>query len=92
MTLCTLVAGAGLILVVRPLMVRAQATGNILMAAEKSYIHFLTEHIIGMKAVKYRGCAGTRACERSDACTATAKPLDTHGAHPFHQRKFVSAL
>lgn len=55
MTLCTLIAGAGLLLVVRPLMARAQATGNLLIATEKSYAHFLSEHIIGMKAVKAAG-------------------------------------
>src|SRR3989344_5900989 len=55
MTVSTLVAGAMLLFVVRPFMERAQATGNILIATEKNYTQFLSEHIIGMKAVKAAG-------------------------------------
>lgn len=55
MTVSTLVAGSALLLAVRPLTKRAQATGNTLMMTEKNYAHFLGEHIIGMKAIKAAG-------------------------------------
>lgn len=55
MTLCTLIAGVGLLFVVRPLMLRAQASGDVLIATEKNYHHFLSEHIIGIKAIKAAG-------------------------------------
>lgn len=74
MTLCTLVAGAALLLVVRPLMVRIQSTGNVLIATEKSYMHFLSEHIIGMKAVKAAG-AEERAIESGGALVRMLRTL-----------------
>ncbi len=55
MTLSTLVAAIVLLFVVRPLLSRAQKTADVLAATEKSYLHFLGEHIIGMKAVKAAG-------------------------------------
>ncbi|MFI5260391.1 MAG: ABC transporter ATP-binding protein [Candidatus Paceibacteria bacterium] len=55
MTLCALIGGVVLLLVVRPLMLRTQAMGNRLTVTEKSYSQFLSEHIIGMKAVKAAG-------------------------------------
>lgn len=74
MTVSTLVAGGGLLFVVRPLMVRAQATGNILIATEKNYTHFLSEHIIGMKAVKAAG-AQERALESGGALVKMLRTL-----------------
>lgn len=55
MTACTLVAGVVLLLIVRPLMSRTQKMGNELTGVEKSYAQFLSEHVIGMKAVKAAG-------------------------------------
>ncbi|HEY4501178.1 MAG TPA: ABC transporter ATP-binding protein [Candidatus Paceibacterota bacterium] len=55
MTVSTLVVGVVLLFAVRPLMIRIQSIGNVLIATEKSYLHFLGEHIIGMKAVKAAG-------------------------------------
>lgn len=79
MTLCTLIAGAGLLLVVRPLMVRAQAVGNILMATEKGYAHFLSEHIIGMKAVKAAGVE-EHALESGGTLVRTLRALSIRAA------------
>lgn len=54
-TLYTLVAGAILLLIVRPLLSRSQAIANLLVTTEKNYTHFLSEHIIGAKAFKAAG-------------------------------------
>src|SRR3989344_346783 len=74
MTVSTLVAGAMLLFVVRPFMERAQATGNILIATEKNYTQFLSEHIIGMKAVKAAG-AEERALESGGALVKMLRML-----------------
>ena len=79
MTLCTLVAGAVLLLVVRPLMVRTQATADLLIATEKSYTHFLSEHIIGMKAIKAAG-AEERALENGGTLVRMLRTLSIRGA------------
>lgn len=55
MTVSTLIASVILLFVVRPLSLRAQATANLVVATEKSYTHFLSEHIIGAKVVKAAG-------------------------------------
>ncbi len=52
MTLATVVAGGLLLSIVRPLMRRIQSAGNTMAAVEKEVSHFLSEHILGMKAVK----------------------------------------
>jgi ATP-binding cassette, subfamily C, bacterial len=54
-TLYTLVVGAILLLIVRPLLSRSQAIANLLVATEKNYTHFLSEHIMGAKAFKAAG-------------------------------------
>jgi ABC-type multidrug transport system fused ATPase/permease subunit len=54
-TLSTLVAGAVLLLLVRPLIKRLQQTGGAMVATEKNISQFLGEHIIGMKAIKAAG-------------------------------------
>lgn len=74
MTLFTLIAGAGLIFIVQPLMRRAQATADILIAAEKNYVHFLSEHIIGMKAIKAAGVA-ERAIESGRTIIGSLRSL-----------------
>lgn len=74
MTLCTLVAGVGLLFVVRPLMLRAQASGDVLIATEKNYHHFLSEHIIGMKAVKAAGVEA-RALKNGGALIQSLRKL-----------------
>ncbi len=52
MTMETLVAGVVLLLIVRPFMRRIQQIGGATAMIEKDISHFLTEHILGMKAVK----------------------------------------
>lgn len=79
MTLCTLIAGAGLLLIVRPLMVRAQAIGDTLIATEKGYAHFLGEHIIGMKAVKAAGVQ-EHALESGGTLVRTLRTLSIRAA------------
>ena len=74
MTLCALGAGVFLLVVVRPLMMRIQSTGNVLIATEKSYMHFLSEHIISMKAVKAAG-AEERALGSGGALVRTLRAL-----------------
>ena len=79
MTLFTLIAGAVLLLIVRPLMVRTQATADLLIATEKSYAHFLSEHIIGMKAVKAAGVE-ERAIENGGTLVRMLRKLSIRGA------------
>lgn len=54
-TLLTLFGGAILLLLVRPLMSRAGHMGEAMTITEKSFSQFLTEHILGMKAIKASG-------------------------------------
>ena len=79
MTLFTLIAGAVLLLIVRPLMVRTQATADLVVATEKSYAHFLSEHIIGMKAVKAAGVE-ERAIENGGTLVRMLRKLSIRGA------------
>ncbi len=58
MTLSTLVAGAILLLLIRPFMRRIQQGGADMGVTEKKVSHFLSEHILGMKAVKASGEEG----------------------------------
>lgn len=51
-TLSTLVAGAVLLGVVRPLMRKMQQTGGALAETEKNISHFVSEHVMGMKMLK----------------------------------------
>ncbi len=79
MTLSTLIASAVLLFVVRPLSLRAQATANLVVATEKSYTHFLSEHIIGAKAVKAAGVED-RALESGGALVRVLRTLSIRGA------------
>jgi ABC-type multidrug transport system fused ATPase/permease subunit len=74
MTFWTLVAGTFLLLVVRPFLSRSQVTANILVATEKSYTHFLSEHISGIKAVKAAGVE-ERALKSGGALLRTMRGL-----------------
>lgn len=55
MTLATLVAGAVLLGIVRPLMRRMQVMADAMSITEKKVSQFLSEHVLGMKAVKASG-------------------------------------
>ena len=74
MTVSTLFVGIILLFAIRPLMVRIQSIGNVLIATEKSYLHFLGEHIIGMKAVKAAG-AEERAISSGGALVRLLRTL-----------------
>ncbi|TSC65109.1 MAG: ATP-binding cassette, subfamily B, bacterial MsbA [Parcubacteria group bacterium Gr01-1014_91] len=74
MTVSTLFVGIVLLFAIRPLMVRIQSIGNVLIATEKSYLHFLGEHIIGMKAVKAAG-AEERAISSGGALVRLLRTL-----------------
>lgn len=54
-TLSTAIGGAVLMLIIRPLSQRLRNMGRDLAATEKKISQFLSEHIIGMKAVKVAG-------------------------------------
>lgn len=79
MTVSTLVASVVLLFVVRPLSLRAQTTANLIVATEKGYTHFLSEHIIGAKAVKAAGVE-ERALESGGALVRTLRRLSIRGA------------
>src|SRR3989344_5590689 len=79
MTVSALVASATLLLVVRPLLSRAQATANLLVTTEKSYTHFLSEHIIGLKAVKAAGIE-EHALESGGTLVRILRTLSIRGA------------
>jgi len=64
MTFITLGGGAILLLVVKPFLRRTRSTGEQMASTEKSFTQFLSEHIIGMKAVKSAGVE-RRALESS---------------------------
>ncbi len=55
MTLFTLVGGAVLLLIVRPLLLKSRRMGDAIAETEKGYAQFLTEHIMGMKVLKTAG-------------------------------------
>jgi ATP-binding cassette subfamily C protein len=55
MTFYTIGGGAILLLVLRPLLRRAQNIGQQAAGVEKQFAQFLTEHIVGMKSVKAAG-------------------------------------
>ena len=55
MTLYTLVAGAVLLLIVKPLFKRTRGIAEELAKVEKLFAQFLSEHIIGMKSIKAAG-------------------------------------
>ncbi len=54
-TMSAALGGAILLFVVRPLTRRVQRFGTMMSSAEKNISSFLTEHVIGMKAVKAAG-------------------------------------
>ncbi|MEK7613237.1 MAG: ABC transporter ATP-binding protein [Patescibacteria group bacterium] len=54
-TLLTMGGGVILIVFIRPLLARTQKTGEEVASTEKRFAQFLTEHIIGMKAIKAAG-------------------------------------
>lgn len=55
MTLCTLVGGGVLLLVVRPFLSRTRRAGEDMSSTEKHLSQFITEHTMGMKALKASG-------------------------------------
>lgn len=55
MTVSAVAAAAALLFIVRPFMTHAQKMATELASTEKNYTHFLSEHIMGMKAVKAAG-------------------------------------
>ena len=55
MTLYTVLGGAVLLLVVRPFLSRTRGAGEAMAVTEKQITQFISEHIIGMKAVKAAG-------------------------------------
>jgi ABC-type multidrug transport system fused ATPase/permease subunit len=54
-TFLTVLGGVILLIIVRPLLARTRHVGGEMAVTEKSMTQFLTEHIIGMKAVKAAG-------------------------------------
>lgn len=74
MTVGALAAAVTLLVIVRPLMSRAQKMADELAHTEKNYTHFLSEHIIGMKAVKAAGIEG-RAVESGGTLVRTLRTL-----------------
>lgn len=74
MTASALVAAITLLVIVRPFMSRAQVMASELAATEKTYIHFLSEHIIGMKAIKATG-AEERAVESGSMLVRSLRAL-----------------
>lgn len=79
MTAFTIVAGAGLLFVIRPLMKRVQAVADLLVATEKNYAHFLSEHLIGMKSIKAAGVE-ERALENGGTLVRILRKLSIRGA------------
>ncbi len=57
-TISAAAGGAVLLGVVRPFTLRMQRIGNATSKAEKDISNFLTEHVIGMKAIKVAGKEG----------------------------------
>lgn len=55
MTMYTLIAGAVLLFIIRPLFRRTRRIAEELASVEKRFAQFLSEHIIGMKSVKAAG-------------------------------------
>lgn len=64
LTVVTLFAGSSLFIVIRPLVRRMRNRTEAMAATEKNIAHFLSEHVLGMKAVK-ASAAEQAAVERS---------------------------
>ncbi len=84
MTLATLAAGAVLLGIVRPLMRRMQQMADAMATTEKKVAQFLSEHILGMKAVKASGA--------EDSALAYSHQLFTYLRHLYVKKAFVRAL
>lgn len=74
MTLCTLVGGGVLLLVVRPFLSRTRRAGEDMSATEKHLSQFITEHTLGMKALKASGLEA-RAMGAGDALLSLLRRL-----------------
>lgn len=79
MTVSALTAAIVLLVIVRPFMSRAQKMAAELAATEKTYMHFLSEHIIGMKAIKATG-AEERAVASGGMLVRTLRTLSVRMA------------
>lgn len=55
MTVCTLLGGGALLLLVRPLLARTRDAAREMSGTEKQLSQFITEHTIGMKSLKAAG-------------------------------------
>ncbi len=73
-TLFTLGGGALLLIVTRPFLGRTQRTGEEMATTEKKFAQFLSEHIIGMKAIKAAGVE-ERALQKSNTLVAYLRTL-----------------
>lgn len=74
MTILTLVGGLFLLMVARPFLGRTQRAGEEMAATEKKFAQFLSEHIIGMKAIKTAGVEEP-AFQKSNALVAYLRTL-----------------
>ena len=74
MVLYTLVGGAVLLGLVRPLLLRTQAAGKAMAGKEKEVSQFITEHVLGMKPLKAAAAEG-RALARAETLLAALRKV-----------------
>lgn len=84
MTLATLAAGVVLLGIVRPLMRRVQQMADAMAATEKKVSHFLSEHVLGMKAVKAAGA--------EESALADSHRLFTYLRQLYVKKAFMRSL
>ncbi|MEK7602535.1 MAG: ABC transporter ATP-binding protein [Patescibacteria group bacterium] len=91
-TLFTFAAGVGLALLIRPLLARTQRIGMQMANTDRQVSQFVTEHVIGMKALKAAGVEGKAFLAGSELFTtlhtlyvrmATVRSLSTSFFQPF---------